>query len=433
MTRTRATLLVVARRSAATARRARRTNVGRSSRSSSRRATASRRPSSTSGTFGFLPGVPSAYTQPLYAFFLAALYWPLGASGWSSAWRRSRVAVATAARRARDRPAVRVARRRRRRRADRDAPPVPRLARRPRQPRDPRRVPARAARAALPRWPTSARSRLLAAAVGRRAGLAILSNARLVCCRSSLAAYVAWQSGRARTSRAAPLLVARRCDRGVTPVGRAQPGRRSAASTITTDARALWKANNREHPRRARATGGWIDDVPDLPSVAALAGAGRGDLTSAARRRRSTSARRCASTGTRCWTSGATTRARRRASPPQAVGMLWRRRSAVAADDPGSRASRDRRATHGRARVHVGRSTCSRCGARSSRPAASSRWSLLLVGTNTAMAMVFAGTTRYRAPLDFLLALLAAFALERALGAGHVAAPPRPARSSAAR
>ena len=33
-----------------------------------------------SGTFGFLPGIPSAYTQPLYAFFLAALYWPFGHS-----------------------------------------------------------------------------------------------------------------------------------------------------------------------------------------------------------------------------------------------------------------------------------------------------------------------------------------------------------------
>src|SRR5262249_54924547 len=28
-----------------------------------------------SGTFGFLPGVPSAYTQPLYGWFLAVLYW----------------------------------------------------------------------------------------------------------------------------------------------------------------------------------------------------------------------------------------------------------------------------------------------------------------------------------------------------------------------
>src|SRR5262249_36150554 len=28
-----------------------------------------------SGTFGFVPGVPSAYTQPLYGWFLAVLYW----------------------------------------------------------------------------------------------------------------------------------------------------------------------------------------------------------------------------------------------------------------------------------------------------------------------------------------------------------------------
>ena len=38
----------------------------------------------------------------------------------------------------------------------------------------------------------------------------------------------------------------------------------------------------------------------------------------------------------------------------------------------------------------------------------------LLLAFKTLMAMVFAGTTRYRAPWDFLLALLAAFALERA-------------------
>jgi len=30
------------------------------------------------GTFGYLPGEPSAYTQPLYGFFLVPLYWILG-------------------------------------------------------------------------------------------------------------------------------------------------------------------------------------------------------------------------------------------------------------------------------------------------------------------------------------------------------------------
>ena len=32
----------------------------------------------SSGTFGFLPGHPSAYTQPLYGFFLVPLYWIFG-------------------------------------------------------------------------------------------------------------------------------------------------------------------------------------------------------------------------------------------------------------------------------------------------------------------------------------------------------------------
>ncbi len=36
---------------------------------------------------------------------------------------------------------------------------------------------------------------------------------------------------------------------------------------------------------------------------------------------------------------------------------------------------------------------------------------LLMLAYNTLAAMVFAGTVRYRAPWDFLLALLAAFAL----------------------
>src|SRR5215470_1562163 len=33
-----------------------------------------------SGTYGFIPGHPSAYTQPLYGFFLVPLYWILDRS-----------------------------------------------------------------------------------------------------------------------------------------------------------------------------------------------------------------------------------------------------------------------------------------------------------------------------------------------------------------
>jgi len=58
---------------------------------------------------------------------------------------------------------------------------------------------------------------------------------------------------------------------------------------------------------------------------------------------------------------------------------------------------------------------------------------LLLEGYNTLAAVVFAGAVRYRAPWDFLLALLAAFALaaiwERARRRlGYEAAGPSAAR-----
>ena len=48
------------------------------------------------GTFGFLPDVPSAYTQPLYGWFLAALYWPFGRSWLAVGLAQIAVAVATA-------------------------------------------------------------------------------------------------------------------------------------------------------------------------------------------------------------------------------------------------------------------------------------------------------------------------------------------------
>ena len=48
------------------------------------------------GTFGFLPGVPSAYTQPLYGWFLAGIYLPFGRSWLAVGIAQVVVAVATA-------------------------------------------------------------------------------------------------------------------------------------------------------------------------------------------------------------------------------------------------------------------------------------------------------------------------------------------------
>ena len=48
------------------------------------------------GTFGFIPGEPSAYTQPLYGWFLAGLYWPFGRSWLAVGIAQIVVAVLTA-------------------------------------------------------------------------------------------------------------------------------------------------------------------------------------------------------------------------------------------------------------------------------------------------------------------------------------------------
>src|ERR671923_801139 len=48
------------------------------------------------GTFGFLPDVPSAYTQPLYGWFLAGIYYPFGRSWLAVGLLQIVVAVLTA-------------------------------------------------------------------------------------------------------------------------------------------------------------------------------------------------------------------------------------------------------------------------------------------------------------------------------------------------
>src|SRR5439155_13402397 len=48
------------------------------------------------GTFGFIPGQPSAWTQPLYAFFLIPIYWIFGRVWWAVGGAQILVAVGTA-------------------------------------------------------------------------------------------------------------------------------------------------------------------------------------------------------------------------------------------------------------------------------------------------------------------------------------------------
>ena len=98
-----------------------------------------------------------------------------------------------------------------------------------------------------------------AAALGAVCGVAILSNSRLLVLPLALAAFLLWRGvGWAAVALVpviaavvlAPWVVRTKLDVG--------------CFAITTDARALWKANNL-NTYATLAAGGWLDQVPDIP------------------------------------------------------------------------------------------------------------------------------------------------------------------------
>jgi hypothetical protein len=358
------------------------------------------------GTFGFLPGVPSAYTQPLYGWFLAGIYLPFGRSWLAVGVAQVVVAVATAL------VVLEIGARLRSVGVGLVAALITTL--------HPyviwhdihlnRELLDGFLLAVLALTALSAherRSLPLAAATGTVAGLAILGNARLVLLPVALAVYVAWRTpaGHALTAAAlvvgvAALVVTPWVVRNKVQVG---------CYAITTDARALWKANN-EHTRPVLDRGGWIDDVPELtgappwPELAA-------DLTLAGK---PTSVDECAQM--RLYRHAVVDFWREHPGEKallaiQAMRMLW---SPVPreSDESGSSAARLVRKTVEPAFV-IALYVLALIGVFLAPPYFVGLAALMLA-YNTLAAMVFAGTARYRAPWDFLLALLAAFALARA-------------------
>jgi hypothetical protein len=361
-----------------------------------------------SGTFGFLPGVPSAYTQPLYAWFLAALYWPLDRSWAVVGIAQVVVAVATALlvlaigiHLASVRTGVLAAL-------------VATL--------HPyvvwhdihvnREILDGLLAAAIVLLALLAFERCslpYALALGAVTGLAILSNARLLLLPLVLAPYVAWRvrpAGRAIAAAAlvvvgAALVTAPWVARNKVVIG---------CATITTDTRALWKANS-PATYDVLARGGWIDDVPDLPNVPPWPEKAAGISVAAAK-----AVDECAQASfyrdrvLEFWRDHPGEKGR---LAVQAVGMLWSPFLSVTADDPGQQGVSDLAQRTVEPAFVLALYALALWGTFLA-PRRFVALALLLLGFNTAMAMVFAGTVRYRVPWDFVLALLAAFALERA-------------------
>jgi 4-amino-4-deoxy-L-arabinose transferase-like glycosyltransferase len=357
-----------------------------------------------SGTFGFVPGVPSAYTQPLYAFFLAGLYRPFGHSWLAVGLAQTIVAVATAL------LVFGLGRRLRSTAFGLAAALIATL-----HPyviwhdvhvnREILDGFALALLALLALLAYERRSAWLAVAAGATTGLAILGNSRLTLLPLLVAGYVAWPMRRRARSAlaaagvlvAAAAVVAPWAIRNDVQVG---------CLTVTTDTRALWKANN-VNTYDILARGQWIDDVPELSGVPAWP-------------------EKAANLGVRVdecaqmrfyrdqvldfWRDHPGEKAKLAA---QATGMLWRPTVTVVADDPGrgGLAGTARKTAEPIFMTLVYALALAGCFLAPRRFAA---LVLLLEAYNTLAAMAFAGTVRYRAPWDFLLALLAAFALERA-------------------
>jgi hypothetical protein len=215
-----------------------------------------------SGTYGFIPDIPSAYTQPLYGFFLAGLYWLFERSWSVIGLAHVGLALATAilvyelGRRFVSAPVGLVA--------------ALMVALEPylvwhdvhmnREVLDG----LLAASVAFATLALAARpSPILGIAAGVVAGVAVLGNVRLAALPLALACFVVVCARRAAFVPALAFVVAAAVV--VTPWvvrNRVSVG----CLALTTDARALWKANNPATLSTLRA-GGWIDQVPPIPGA----------------------------------------------------------------------------------------------------------------------------------------------------------------------
>jgi 4-amino-4-deoxy-L-arabinose transferase-like glycosyltransferase len=215
-----------------------------------------------SGTFGFVAEHPSAYTQPLYGFFLAPIYWVFGRHWWVVGAAHIVVAIATAF------LVYEIGRRVASARVGLIAAAVTSL--------HPylvwhdvhlnREILDHFLAAAIVLLTLVAATRpdaRIAALLGVALGLGILGNVRLAALPLVVVVYLLWRQGARRRTVALAALVLAVTAVTVTPWivrNRVSVG----CFAVTTDARALWKANN-VNTYDTLTRGGWIDAVPRYP------------------------------------------------------------------------------------------------------------------------------------------------------------------------
>src|ERR671937_774803 len=306
------------------------------------------------GTYGFIPGRPSAYTQPLYGWFLIPLYW---------IFERSWIVVGLA------------------------------------------QIALAAAIVLLTLLVLDKRSLPLALALGAVLGLAILGNVRLVLLPLVVGAFLLLARRPAlvlATLAAAAVVVSPWVVRNRVSVG---------CTTFTTDGRALWKANN-PNTLRTREHGKWIDDVPAIPGTPPTpqdAGAIYVETGRVVRTNECAQMRYYRHLAVRWMEHHPGEKAK---LAGVAARMLWQpavtrtegRRGAGTSLDVGRRVVEPAYMIVLYALGFAGLFLV---------PRRLAALALVLLAYDTLAAMLFAGETRYRVPWDFLIALCAAATVER--------------------
>lgn len=357
-----------------------------------------------SGTYGFVPGVPSAYTQPLYGFFLIPLYEVFGRTWVTVGVAQIALAALTAI------LVYEIGRRYLSPAAGLLAALIATLS--------PYLVwhdvhvnreivdqPLAAALVLLALVTVERRSVGLAALLGVVCGLAILGNTRLALLPVLLGAYVAWRLGRDRRALAAAAVVVAGAALAVAPWV-VRNGIVVGCYTLTTDARALWKANN-EQTDEVLARGGWIDDVEAIPGRELTP-----EFTRDIYRSRGEIVRVDECDDMRFFRAEVLEFWREQpgekgALAVRGVGMLWDPRATRAEGQPGEGTALDFARTWVVA-VYVLALYALALPGLLAVPRAFAALALLLLAYGTLAAAAFVGATRYRAPWDFVLALLAA-------------------------
>jgi len=354
------------------------------------------------GMFGLVPGQPSAYTQPLYGFFLVPVYWIFGRTWWSAGFAQILVATATAL------LVYAIGARLLSRSAGVFAAVVSTL--------NPylvwhdvhlnREILDQLLAAALVLCVLVAadrRSLTWSVAAGICAGLAILGNVRLSALPFVLAAYLllcnGWSWAPVALVATAAVTVAPWVVRNKVQVG---------CFALTTDGRALWKANNLQ-TYGLLTHGKWIDDVKDPPGhpfpnpeearVIYARGGGTFHIDE------------CANASYyqhKAWSFVRDHPGAKAKLAGLGVRMLWDPRTTASATDSG----------HGLLRTWAQPLYMSVLYLLALiglffAPRRFTLLAVLILAYQTLAAVVFVGATRYRISTDFLLALLAAAVFER--------------------